>query len=104
MSNVFDGLPDIFAETFGEAVEYTPLDTGVAKVIRAIWWQTSLTVGFEGAGVDASKTELSVRAADVASPREGDIAKRLSDGKIMTLSTPILPDGKGMIVCNLAAA
>lgn len=104
MSSVFDGMPDIFADTFGEAVEYTP-QGGASKVIRAIWWETSLSIdGLDGAGADASKTELSVRASDVADPREGDMVKRLSDGKSMVLTTPILPDGKGMIVCNLGAS
>lgn len=102
MSSVFDGLPDIFTGTFGEAVEYTSMPSGAKKVITAIWWQVSLDIPLDpGIEVDALKTELSVRAADVADPQEGDIVKRLSDGKIMTLSTPIRPDGKGMIVCNL---
>jgi hypothetical protein len=40
--SVFDGLADIFTDTFGEAVIYTPVATGISKTINAIWWQSSL--------------------------------------------------------------
>lgn len=99
--SVFDGLPDIFTDTFGEPVSYMPVATGVARTISAIWWEASLDAALDGVDVDLSETKLHVRAADVPSPKEGDRAQRVSDSKVMLVSTPILPDGKGMIVCNL---
>lgn len=98
---VFDGLPDIFSGVLGESVTYTPKATGVPKTIQAIWIEYPIEIQLENASVDACRTELSVRAEDVAAPNEGDTATRESDGKIMKVSTPIQPDGKGMIVCNL---
>jgi hypothetical protein len=98
--DVFDGMADIFADVFGVAVDYTPLATGVTARINAIWWELSLVVPDAVVMTDANKTELSVRAADVV-PVEGDTARRVSDGKLMTVSTPISPDGKGIVVCNL---
>lgn len=103
--SVFDGLADIFTDpsVFGEAVDYTPASTGITMRINAIWWESSLNVTIgDNAGVDMRKTELSLRAADVPDPQEGDTAQRIADGKLMTITTPILPDGKGMIVCNLS--
>jgi hypothetical protein len=102
--SVFDGLADLFTDTFGEAVDYTPAATGVPVRINAIWWESSLDVPLDpGIAFDAKKTELSLRAADIANPKEGDSAKRISDGKVMKITTPILPDGKGIIRCNLGA-
>jgi hypothetical protein len=102
--SVFDGMADIFTDpgVFGEAVDYKPLATGTPQRITAIWWelqQPEIMVGMVES--DGNTTQLSVRAADVAAPAEGDIATRISDGKVMTVSTPINPDGKGIIVCNL---
>lgn len=99
---VFDGLADIFTGTLGEPVIYTPASTGVPVTITAIWIDYPIEVQFEDISVDACRTQLSVRAIDVAEPREGDLAKRVSDDKEMKITTPIQPDGKGMIVCNLA--
>lgn len=98
---VFDGLPDIFSGVLGESVVYTPHAGGAPKTIQAIWIEYPLEIQLENANVDGSRIELSVRAEDVAAPKEGDTARRESDGKVMTVSTPIQPDGKGMIVCNL---
>jgi hypothetical protein len=96
-------MADIFTDpsVFGVPVVYTPIATGTPQTINAIWWQTSLDVPDALVMTDASKTTLSVRAADIAAPAEGDTARRVSDGLVMTVSTPILPDGKGIIVCNL---
>lgn len=100
---VFDGLPDIFTDTLGEPVTYTPVG-GSARTIQAIWTERTIdvVVGTE-AQSDAGVTTLSVRAED-GTPAEGDTATRVADGKTMTVTTPILPDGKGMIRCNLAAS
>lgn len=101
--SVFDGLPDIFADTFGEAVDYTPAGAQDPVRITAIWWETTATIGLaDGISEDTPRTELSMRASEIAAPKEGDTAKRIADGKIMMVTTPILPDGKGMIVCALA--
>jgi hypothetical protein len=93
--SVFDGLADIFTDTFGEAVIYTPVATGISKTINAIWWQSSLDLSLPGGDalvdVDVRKTELSVRSADISDPKEGDTAQRASDGLVMTVSTPIRP-------------
>jgi hypothetical protein len=97
--SVFDGLPAIFVNVFGEPVDYTT--GGVTKTIRAIWTETPLSVLLGNEALDGSKTELSVLASVVPEPKEQDIAVRHKDGKRMVLSSPIMPDGKGMIVCNL---
>lgn len=99
---VFDGLADIFVDTLGEPVTYTPVATGTPATIDAIWTETTIDVVVGGeAPTDAGLTTLSVRAEDLT-PAYGDSATRLADGKTMTVTTPILPDGKGMIRCNLA--
>jgi hypothetical protein len=109
MTAIFDGLAEIFTDpsVFGEAVVYTPLATGVPVgangTINAIWHEGSLDVAMTGADSDAAQTTLHVRAADVPEPLEGDVARRVQNGRVMKVSTPILPDGKGMIRCNLAA-
>lgn len=107
--SIFDGLPDIFVDSFGEPVSYTPIATGVPigtgdpPVIQAIWTESSLDSGLgTDAPTDAGRTTLSVRAADVT-PVENDTAVRVADGKTMKVATPILPDGNGMIRCDLVA-
>lgn len=100
---LFDGLASIFVDTLGEPVTYMPASTGLPVAIQAIWTERSLDVVLgENAGGDAISVTLKVRAADVV-PAEGDVATRVSDGKVMQVTTPISPDGKGMIICNLAA-
>jgi hypothetical protein len=102
VNSVFDGLDEVFTETLGEPVIYTRLSAPDAPLaINAIWIDYPIEIQLENANVDSCRTELSVRASDVASPKEGDTVKRVSDNKTMTISTPIQPDGKGMIVCNL---
>ncbi len=97
---VFDGLADIFVDTLGEPVTYTPAG-GSPVTIQAIWTETTIdAVVGEGIASDVAVTTLSVRAEDVT-PAEGDTVTRLADSKAMSVSTPILPDGKGMIRCNL---
>lgn len=100
--DVFDGLPDIFTGVFGEPVVYTPAETEVSQTITAIWYEEPIdaVLGEEASADDVAVT-LHLRAADVASPQEGDTAQRVSDGKIMRIVPPIRPDGKGMIVCAL---
>lgn len=98
---LFDGLADVFVETLGEPVTYSPL-AGQARTIQAIWKETTQVVALgDRAPVDVGTTTLSIRAED-GTPAEGDRVRRLSDGKVMEVTTPILPDGKGMVRCNLA--
>jgi hypothetical protein len=99
--SVFDGLPDIFADTFGESVIYTPLASGVPATITAIWLETPLDIALTGADGDAINTDLHVRATDVAAPAEGDTAQRVSNGKLCRVVPPIRPDGNGMIALAL---
>lgn len=99
--SVFDGLSEIFLETFGELVAYTPAATGVPVTIQAIWIEQPLQVEFGDADVDGHRAELSVAA--VIDPREGDKVVRLRDGVARGITTPIRPDGKGLVVCNLGA-
>lgn len=102
---VFDGLPDVFVETLGEPVTYTSASGGAPVLITAIWTERPLDVVLgDQVSVDEIRSTLKVRASDIASPQEGDTARREADGKIMIVSTPIHPDGKGMIVCTLSAA
>lgn len=101
-NSVFDGLADIFVDTLGEPVIYTPIATGVPATIDAIWTETTIDVVMgSGAPTDAGVTTLSMRAED-GTPVEGDTVTRVADSKTMVITTPILPDGKGMIRCNLA--
>lgn len=100
-SAVFDGLADVFVETLGEPVTYTPQD-GDPVLIEAIWTERPLDVIVGEVAADEIRSTLKVRASDLT-PREGDTVRRESDGKTMTVSTPINPDGRGMIVCNLSA-
>jgi hypothetical protein len=102
MNDVFDGVAEIFIDVFGEAVVYTPAATGIPKTIRAAWLETALSANIGDVAADVRKTELSVLAAVVADPKEGDQARREKDGKTMKVTTPIQPDGQGIIVCNLA--
>lgn len=98
---VFDGLADIFTDVLGEPVTYTP-SGGAPRSIQAIWTEVAdeFALG-DHAASDISRTTLSVRAEDLT-PTEDDVATRDADGKTMKVTTPILPDGKGMIRCNLA--
>lgn len=100
-SSIFDGLPDIFTDAFGEAVDYTPAATGLTTRINAIWTEGTLDMS-PGIGIasDEAKTTLSLKASDFI-PVEGDRAVCVKTGRSMEVTTPILPDGKGMIVCNL---
>ena len=104
--SVFDGLSDIFVDVFGEgdqAVIYTPVSTGVAQPINAIWWEAPLDIVIgDNVAADGNRTQLHVRASDIPNPQEGDIAQRVRDSKVMIVTTPIHADGKGMIVCNLS--
>ncbi len=102
MASVFDGLADIFVETFGEAEGIDYVAGGITTRITAIWLEFALDAAFDGVDVDQRQTRLHLRASDVADPKEGDIAVRIADGKSMRVTPPILPDGKGMIACNLS--
>lgn len=101
---LFARLPGVFVATFGEAVVYTPAGGSPLPEIRAIWTEGSEVgaIGSEAQGTIGTST-LSVRAVDVV-PVEDDLVTRVADGKTMKVTEPILPDGKGMIVCNLADA
>jgi hypothetical protein len=106
--SVFDGLADVFADTFGEPVSYTPIATGVPigtgspPAIQAIWLEDAVDAQFADADTDAIRPQLHVRAADVPVPVEGDLAVRVKTGKSCKVVPPIRPDDKGMIVCGLA--
>jgi hypothetical protein len=106
MSDVFDGLDEIFADTFGEPVIYTPKATGVplgaGGTINAIWIEQPIDVVRGEADTDTTVTELHVQASIVA-PKEGDMVQRVKNGKTCLVVTPIHPDDKGMIVCALEA-
>ena len=103
---VFDGIADIITDIFCDSpVIYTPIATGIPVTINAIWWEMTLLIApgvTDDVSVDMARTQLTVRAVDIPNPQEGDTAKRVSDGKVMEVTTPILPDGKGLIACNLA--
>lgn len=103
MSSLFDGIADVFAETFGEEIVYTPAATGVARRITAIWIEDPLdpVIG-GGVAVDDVMPTLHVRASDIPAPREGDLAQRVKTGETLEIVPPIRPDRKGMIACSLA--
>lgn len=102
---IFDGLPELFVETFGErdGVIYTPIATGVPldDPLDAILIDDPLDVviGEQVGGDDVRKT-LHMRTADVAEPAEGDLAE--IDGVTWTVVPPFKPDGKGMVSVTLA--
>lgn len=96
--STFDGLPDIFADAFGEPVTYQ------GRSIVAIWIDPALVASMPfGVGVVTSRTELHVRAADFeVPPTEGDAPiVRLKDGSTWRVDGPPQPDGKGMIALTL---
>ncbi|WP_439611502.1 head-tail joining protein [Reyranella sp.] len=98
--SLFDGMAEIFRDTFGEAVIYTP--AGAAPLaIEAIYFETPLTIAHDdgGAPVDSQAKELHVAAADVAAPREGDRAT--VRGVTYKVVPPFRPDGQGMIAVSL---
>ncbi|MDQ2084704.1 hypothetical protein RA307_31370 [Xanthobacteraceae bacterium Astr-EGSB] len=102
MSDLFDGLADIFTETLGEPVVYTPASTGVDGTITAIWIETPISAEFSEADSDDMSEILHVRASDVPAPAEGDTARRVKTGVIRQVVPPIRGDGKGMIALTLA--
>lgn len=85
---------------FAEAVLYTPAG-GEAVEIPAIWTETAVGTAMLGVGTDAIDAELHLLTADVPSPKEGDTAQRVKDGRTMRVVPPIRPDGEGVIVCTL---
>jgi hypothetical protein len=97
---LIDGLPGIFKETFGEETVYTPKG-GAPKTITAIWIERGVEVAGLPVPSDGREAELHVDIADVASPKEGDVAERVKDGKTMRVVPPILPDDQGMTACTL---
>ncbi len=103
MSDLFDGLADIFVDTFGEPVAYVPRATGIALgadgTIRAIWVERPVFAVSGEADTDAIEATLHVPAA--VAPVEGDVATRIKTGKVARVVPPIRPDGEGMIACAL---
>lgn len=98
--SLFDGMAEIFRDTLGEPVVYTPAG-GAPVTIEAIYFDTPLTVVLDGEGipVDNRNKELHVAAADLAAPAEGDHAT--VRGVTYRVVPPIRPDGQGMIVVAL---
>ncbi len=94
--SVFEGLPDIFASTFGESLLYN------GSEIVGIWIDPPALVSLPlGVPVATTRTELHVRASDfpMVQPAEGDTVVRA--GVIYRVDGPPQPDGKGMIVLTL---
>lgn len=93
MTALFDGLPDVFIETFGQDVTIQPNGHAPTE-IRAIFGNRSDPL------LDTSYQEPVLRA------RSGDIAA-LSDGDPVTISgvsyvaRTFEPDGKGMTTIRL---
>lgn len=99
---LFDGLPELFTETFGQAVVYTPLN-GTAKTVQAIHFADAVDVelGNGGPPADGVRRRLELRIADVPLPAEGDTA--VIDGVTYKVVPPIAPDGQGMVSVFLEA-
>lgn len=100
--SIYDGLPDIFTESLGESVVYTPLATGIPAAITAIWDEQPIQVPFNEVPTGDSRVELHVRAQDIPSPTEGDLVFRPAKNVTRRVVSPISPDGKGMISVALA--
>lgn len=92
---VFDGLPDVFARSFGETVLYN------GGEIVGIWIQVPILDSLSsGPEVATNRTELHVRSSDFPTePAEGDTVVR--GGVTYRVDAPPQPDGKGMIALTL---
>ena len=97
--SLFDGMAEIFRDTFGEDIVYTSAG-GPPRTVRGIYIETPLHgFGDEGAPADSAIKELHVAAADVAAPQEGDRAT--VRGVTYRVVPPIRRDGEGMIAVAL---
>lgn len=99
--NVFDGLPDIFVDVFGDDIPITYNGVG----IKGIWVDPSVTLSIEASvGFVATQPELHVQASDfpTVQPKEGDSVVR--GGIAYRVDGPPRPDGKGMIVLTMGKA
>ncbi|HEY4775888.1 MAG TPA: hypothetical protein VIH40_13840 [Xanthobacteraceae bacterium] len=97
--SIFGGLPDIFTETLGEPVLYTPAG-GLAVTINAMVVDEPLLANFEHADQTANKTVAYVRSDDVVGVKQGDglveTENPVGVNRSFRIVEPIQPDGKGM--------
>lgn len=106
--SLFDGLPAVFASTFGRPVVYTPVATGVPLPgFDAIFTRRPIEISLGGDGAaDGEICTLDVPVASVAAPADGDLVTVPANGAAAAEGTfrivpPIRPDGEGMITCML---
>lgn len=95
MTTLFDGLADVFRDTFGERVLYQPA-LGGDSYVDAVWIESSVVAGDEySAGVQTTRPEMHIASADVPSAAEGDTLVRA--GVSWRVAAPPQPDGHGMV-------
>jgi len=95
--SVFDGLPDVFAATFGEAVVITPVG-GEARTITAVFRREADRDGAFDRSGQVHVARLSARAADVHDMTDG--AEVTAGGADWLAGAPGF-DGRGMAVMDL---
>lgn len=95
--SVYDGLPDIFAETLGESVTY--VGSAGEQTVPAIFATQAANEGFVGVGTAGNASTMSFRESDVPSLAEGHTVTR--KGITYRIVQPINPDGRGMVVAAL---
>jgi hypothetical protein len=96
--SVFDGLPDIFTDAFGEAVTVTP-SGGDAREINAIFRRRPREQFGSGIGGRvAFEATISARTVDVSDIADGDA---VAIGSRSYEVRAIQPDDKGMSMLTL---
>lgn len=96
MTSIFDGLPDIFLGTFGQAVSIYPTDEQVIETTGIFRNQA-----VDDLGVIQPGATLHLRASDATTMQDGDY---IQIGDAWFRARPQSPDGKGMVPVHLEAS
>lgn len=98
MDDLFDDMPEVFADTFGEDIVFTPIATGIAATVQGIWSDKPVIDGMESRSTGRA-IRLDLRLAELGDvdPVEGDKVTRVATGETGTVAPPIMPDGFGMV-------
>jgi len=102
---VFTGMPAAFLDALGETGEVTiggvPLDDPVRVIIRGPFGEVAGGAGYGEPGVNGMTPRASFAETDVPNISDGD--KLTFRGVTWTVREP-LPDGRGMVRCELERA
>lgn len=95
MTDLFDGLPAIFRDTFGEAVTYTKAGGAPSEIQAIVLTPALLVQGLAEIDVVTADTEIHCAAADLpVGYGEGDTV--IVRGVSYRVKAP-MPDGRGMV-------